>query len=68
MPYKIIVADPSPSVQKAVQLAFAEPEFRVSVFEDGASLLESVAGLRPDALRRQPDAARAGTATTSAGP
>ncbi len=50
MPYKIIVADPSPSVQKAVQLAFAEPEFRVSVFEDGASLLESVAGLRPDAL------------------
>jgi DNA-binding response OmpR family regulator len=50
VPYKIIVADPSPSVQKAVQLAFAEPEFRVSVFEDGASLLESVAGLRPDAL------------------
>jgi len=50
VPYKIIVADPSPSVQKAVQLAFAEPEFRVSVFEDGASLLESAAGLRPDAL------------------
>jgi len=50
VPYKIILADPSPSVQKAVQLAFAEPEFRVSVFEDGASLLESVAGLRPDAL------------------
>jgi DNA-binding response OmpR family regulator len=50
VPYKIILADPSPSVQKAVQIAFAEPEFRVSVFEDGASLLESVAGLRPDAL------------------
>lgn len=50
MPYKIILADPSPSVQKAVQIAFAEPEFRVSVFEDGATLLESVAGLRPDAL------------------
>jgi len=50
VPYKIIVADPSPSVQKAAQLIFAEPEFRVFVFEDGASLLESVAGLRPDAL------------------
>ncbi len=50
MPYKIIVADPSPSVQKAAQLAFAEPEFRVFVFEDGASLLESVAGVEPDAL------------------
>lgn len=46
----IVLADPSPSVQKAVQLVFAEPEFRVTVFEDGASLLESAAGLRPDAL------------------
>ncbi len=50
MPYTIIVADPSPSVQKAVQLALPEPEFRVSVFEDGASLLESVAAAGPDAL------------------
>ncbi len=50
MPYKIIVADPSPSVQKAAQLVFAEPEFRVFFFDDGASLLESVAGIGPDAL------------------
>jgi DNA-binding response OmpR family regulator len=50
VPYKIIVADPSPSVQKAAQLAFAEPEFRVFVFEDGSSLLESVTGIGPDAL------------------
>ena len=50
MPYRIIVADPSPSVQKTVQLVFAEPEFRVFVFEDGTSLLESVADVRPDAL------------------
>jgi DNA-binding response OmpR family regulator len=50
VPYKIIVADPSPSAQKAAQLALAEPEFRVFVFEDGASLLESVTGLGPDAL------------------
>jgi DNA-binding response OmpR family regulator len=50
VPYRIVCADPSPSVQKAVQLVFAEPEFRVTVFEDGASLLGSVADLRPDAL------------------
>jgi DNA-binding response OmpR family regulator len=50
VPYKIIVADPSPSVQKAAQLVFAEPEFRVFAYEDGASLLESVAGVGPDAL------------------
>jgi len=50
VPYKIVVADPSPSVQKAAQLVFAEPEFRVFFFDNGASLLESVAGIGPDAL------------------
>lgn len=50
MPYTIIVADPSPSVQKAAQLALAEPEFKVFVFEDGSSLLEAVPGIGPDAL------------------
>ncbi len=50
MPYRIIVADPSPSVQKSAQLAFAEPEFKVYPFEDGASLLASVGDIRPDAL------------------
>ena len=50
MPYTIVLADPSPSVQKAAQLVFAEPEFRLSVFEDGASLVEAAADLRPDAL------------------
>jgi DNA-binding response OmpR family regulator len=50
VPYRIIVADPSPSVQKSAQLAFAEPEFKVFPFEDGASLLASVDDVRPDAL------------------
>jgi DNA-binding response OmpR family regulator len=50
VPYTIVVADPSPSAQRAVQLALPEAEFRVFVFEDGASLLESVPGLAPDAL------------------
>jgi len=50
VPYTIILADPSPSVQKAAQLVFTGPEFRLSVFEDGASLVEAAADLRPDAL------------------
>jgi DNA-binding response OmpR family regulator len=50
VPYRIIVADPSPSVQKTAALVFAEPEFRVFAFEDGAALLESVSGIQPDAL------------------
>ena len=50
MPYRIIVADPSPSAQKAAALALTEPEFSVFPFEDGTALLESVAELRPDAL------------------
>jgi DNA-binding response OmpR family regulator len=48
--YRIIVADPSPSVQKTVQLAFPEPEFRLFPFEDGADLLDSIPGIRPDAV------------------
>jgi two-component system response regulator MtrA len=48
--YRIIVADPSPSVQKAAQLAFPEPEFRLFSFEDGADLLESIPRIRPDAV------------------
>lgn len=50
MAYKIIVADASPSVQKAVQLAFPEPEFRLFPFEDGAELLDCVDEIRPDAV------------------
>lgn len=50
MPYTIVLADPSPSVQRAAQLVFTEPEFRLSVFEDGAALVEAAADLRPDAL------------------
>lgn len=50
MPYSVFVADPSPSVQKAALLALAEPEFRVAVYDDGASFLEAVAAGAPDAL------------------
>jgi DNA-binding response OmpR family regulator len=48
--YRIIVADPSPSVQKLAQLVFPEPDFRIFPIEDGPSLLEAVDGVRPDAI------------------
>jgi DNA-binding response OmpR family regulator len=50
VPYKIVVADPGPSVQKAVQLAFPEPEFRLFFIEDGARLAEAVAEIGPDTV------------------
>ncbi len=50
MPYRIVVADPGPSVQKAFQLAFPEPEFRLFFFEEGARLVESLAALGPDTV------------------
>ncbi|GEM_PF-197605 len=54
MACKIIVADASPSVQKALQLAFPEPEFRLYAFEDGAELLDSLDEIRPDAVLLSP--------------
>ena len=50
MPYRIVVADPSVSVQKAVQAVLPEPDFRVFVFEDGAELVEALPELRPDTI------------------
>lgn len=50
MPYQIVVADPGPSVQKAVQLAFPEPEYRLFFFEDGARLVEAAAEIGPDTV------------------
>jgi DNA-binding response OmpR family regulator len=50
MAYKLIVADGSPSVQKAVQLAFPSAEFEVSPVSDSRDLLELMGRERPDAL------------------
>ena len=54
MAYKIIVADPSPSVQKALQMAFPEPEFLLFPFENGQELLDAVPEIRPDAVLLSP--------------
>ena len=50
MPYKVIVADPSPSTQKAVQAAFQYPLFEVVPCDSGSDLMETVLRTRPDAL------------------
>lgn len=50
MPYKVIVADPSPSTRKAVQAAFQYPVFEVFSCDNGSDLAEAVSRIRPDAL------------------
>ena len=50
MSYCIIVADPSPSVQKAVQAVFPEPDFKLNFFEDGRELVDALPLIRPDTV------------------
>lgn len=49
MSYKLIVADASPSVQKAVQMAFPDSEFEIHPFKNGLELIQSIDSLNPDA-------------------
>ncbi|MGB7296774.1 MAG: response regulator [Candidatus Aminicenantales bacterium] len=55
MPYKVILADPSPSVQKVMQMAFAEPEFKVQTIEDGLQVIEALGRIDPDAVLLSPN-------------
>ncbi len=48
MPYKLLVADSSPSALRATQLAFAEAHFEVFSFEDGMEVMNSVNEINPD--------------------
>ena len=50
MAYKLVLADASPSIQKAVQLAFPPAEFEVSSVSDGRDLQALLGRERPDAL------------------
>ena len=50
MSYRVIIADASPSVQKAVQMAFPERGFEIYPFEDGNEVLESLGRINPDAV------------------
>jgi len=46
----VVLADASPSVQKAVQMAFSEPDFEVHTIEDGVQAIDSLARINPDAV------------------
>ncbi len=50
MPYKLVLADSSPSVQKVVRMAFSAPDFEVYVFEDGLEAASQLGEIGPDAL------------------
>lgn len=50
MAYKLIVADRSPSVQKAIQMAFSDSEFEIYPFDDGLEVVESLSQINPDAV------------------
>jgi DNA-binding response OmpR family regulator len=50
MAYKLIIADASPSVQKAVQLAFAGPDWEVVPFDNGLELTKVIFEVHPDGL------------------
>jgi DNA-binding response OmpR family regulator len=54
MAYKLILADPSPSIQKIVQMAFPEPEFEIQAFEDGLQVIEALGRIDPDAVLLSP--------------
>lgn len=50
MIYRVIVADSSPSVRRAVELAFPESEFEVFFFDNGLELVKALPDILPDAL------------------
>jgi len=50
MIYRVIVADSSPSVQRAVEMAFPESDFEVFFFGNGLELVKALPDIRPDAL------------------
>ncbi len=54
MTYRLILADPSPSVQKVVLQAFPESEFEIQVIEDGLHLIEALGRTEPDAVLLSP--------------
>ncbi len=50
MAYRLIVAHDSPSIQKAIQMAFPASEFEIFTFTDGLEAMGSVGQIKPDAV------------------
>lgn len=50
MSFKLIVADASPSTQKAAQLAFSGSDWEIAPFDNGLELSKMIFDIHPDAL------------------
>jgi len=49
MPYRLIVAENSPSVRKIIEAAFSGPEFSIRYFENGDEVVSELTDLKFDA-------------------
>jgi CheY-like chemotaxis protein len=50
VPYRIVVADASPSVQKAAQMVFPETDYRLHFYDSGNGLVDGLAAVQPDTI------------------
>lgn len=50
MSCKVVVADRSPSIQKAIQMAFPDSEFEIFPFKDGLEVMRALNQISPDAI------------------
>ena len=48
--YKLVIAHNSPSVLKAIRLAFPEQEYEIYAFKDGVELMQELNQINPDAI------------------
>ncbi|MBN1223041.1 MAG: response regulator [Candidatus Aminicenantes bacterium] len=50
MPYKVIVAHNSPTVLRAIRMAFSEREYEIYDFKDGVEVMQELNQINPDAI------------------
>ena len=50
MSYKLVIAHNSPSVHKAIRLAFPEQEYEIYSFKDGVEVMQELNQINPDAI------------------
>jgi DNA-binding response OmpR family regulator len=50
MSYRVLIAEASPSTQKALELALAPPEFELWTFSDGLEAIKALPSVAPDAV------------------
>jgi twitching motility two-component system response regulator PilH len=50
MSFKLVIAHNSPSVHKAIRLAFPEQEYEIYSFKDGVEVMQELNQINPDAI------------------